>query len=177
LWPPGRPTAPQGPPPTHQHPMGGGWGATASSGVSGARVVAAQRPWRGRGGLTPPREPAPMRSYHPLLVVVPYRHMPYTGVKKGHARVIYFLLQTRNFWHTSAPPLLSLRAAIYSPVPFIGCIGSSYILHWASIWSFCRSKEFALVYSMYRALGWGRLPGYMRIVHRVTRGKIFRFCT
>jgi hypothetical protein len=37
-------------------------------------------------------------------------------VKKGHARDIYFLLQTRNFWHLSAPsaPLLSLRAAIYT---------------------------------------------------------------
>jgi hypothetical protein len=37
--------APQGAPPTHQHPVGGGWGATASSGVSGARVG------RGGGGL------------------------------------------------------------------------------------------------------------------------------
>jgi hypothetical protein len=44
-------------------------------------------------------------------------------VKKGHARDIYYLLQTRNFWYFSAP-LLSLRAAIYSPVPFIGCAGS-----------------------------------------------------
>jgi hypothetical protein len=48
-------------------------------------------------------------------------------VKKGHARDIYSLLQTRNFWYFGAPPLLSLRAAIYSPVPFIGCIGSSHI--------------------------------------------------
>ena len=50
LGPPGRPAAHQGPPPTHQHPMGGGWRATASSGVSGARVVAAQWPWWGLGG-------------------------------------------------------------------------------------------------------------------------------
>jgi hypothetical protein len=50
-------------------------------------------------------------------------------VKKGHARDIYFVLQTRSFWHFSAPPLLSLRADIYSPVPvpFICCIGSSHI--------------------------------------------------
>jgi hypothetical protein len=30
----------------------------------------------------------------------------------------------RAMFGTSAPPLLSLRAAIYSPVPFIGCAGS-----------------------------------------------------
>jgi hypothetical protein len=56
-------------------------------------------------------------------------------VKKGHARDIYFLLQTRNFWYSSAPPPLSLSlyvvlSAIYSPVPFIGfigCIGSSHM--------------------------------------------------
>ena len=27
-------------------------------------------------------------------------------IKKGHARDIYFLLQTRNFWHFSAPSSL-----------------------------------------------------------------------
>jgi hypothetical protein len=38
-------------------------------------------------------------------------------VKKGLARDIYFLLQTRTFWHFSAPSaFLSLRAVIYSPV-------------------------------------------------------------
>jgi hypothetical protein len=56
-----------------------------------------------------------MGGFWPMLYVV----------KTGHARDIYFLLQTRIFWYSSAPPLLSLRAAIYSPVPFIGCIGSS----------------------------------------------------
>jgi hypothetical protein len=32
-----------------------------------------------------------------------------------------------------------------SAAPFIGCISSSHISHEASIWSFCRSKGFALV--------------------------------
>jgi hypothetical protein len=49
------PRSPQGAPPTHQHPVGGGWRAIASSGVSGARVVAA--PGGGLGGLTPPEGP------------------------------------------------------------------------------------------------------------------------
>jgi hypothetical protein len=82
----------------------------------------------------------------------------------------YISYSGRAFFGTSAPPLLSLRAAIYSPVPFIGCIGSSHMelqsgrsadlkgLRWYS------TKRFAGV-------------GYMRIVHRVTQGKIFRFCT
>jgi hypothetical protein len=69
-----------------------------------------------------------------------------------------------------APPLLSLRAAIYSPVPFIGCIGSSRMK--------LRSDRSADL----RSLRWCRISrlagvGYMRIVHRVTQGKIFRFCT
>ena len=91
-------------------------------------------------------------------------------VKKGHARGIYFLLQTRNFWHFNAPPLLSLRAAIYSPVPFIGCIGSS-----DSRLRSGRSADLKSLrwYSIERLAG----VGYMRIVHRVTQGKIFCFCT
>ena len=52
-------------------------------------------------------------------------------VEKGHARDIHFLLQTRNFWHFSAPSSLFtccyLLHEIYSPVPFIGCIGSSHM--------------------------------------------------
>jgi hypothetical protein len=71
----------------------------------------------------------------------------------------------RAIFGTSAPPLLSLRAAIYSPVPFIGCIGSSYIK--------LRSGRSADLRGIERLAG----VGYMRIVHRVTRGKIFRFCT
>jgi hypothetical protein len=47
-------------------------------------------------------------------------------VKKVHARGIYFVLQTRDFWHfSSAPSSLFERAAIYSPVPFIGCTTGS----------------------------------------------------
>ena len=76
----------------------------------------------------------------------------------------------RAVFGTSAPPLLSLRAAIYSPVPFIGCIGSSN--------SKLRSGRSADLKSL-RWYSKGRLAGvgYMRIVHRVTQGKIFRFCT
>jgi hypothetical protein len=65
-------------------------------------------------------------------------------VKKGHARDIYFLLQTRIFLALQPPPpLLSLRAAIYSPVSFIGCAGS--LTSSFDPRSFCRSKELALV--------------------------------
>jgi hypothetical protein len=49
--------------------------------------------------------PRPMGGFWPRMIYV---------VKKGHARDIYFLLQTRSFWHFSAPSFL-LRAAIYSP--------------------------------------------------------------
>jgi hypothetical protein len=94
-------------------------------------------------------------------------------VKKGHARDIYFLLQTRSsqFLALQRPPLLSLRAAIYSPVPFIGCIGSSKIKLRSG-----RSADLKRLrwYSIERLAG---VDYYMRIVHRVTQGKIFRFCT
>jgi hypothetical protein len=43
----------------------------------------------------------------------------------------------RAIFGTSAPPLLSLRAAIYSPVPFIGAVLA--LSHQASIQSLCRS--------------------------------------
>jgi hypothetical protein len=72
-------------------------------------------------------------------------------VKKGHARDIYFLLQTRNFWYSSAPPpplSLSLRAAIcYLLASAFHRIHRLYWLlsHGAPIWSFCLSKGFALV--------------------------------
>jgi hypothetical protein len=75
----------------------------------------------------------------------------------------------RAVFGTSAPPLLSLRAAICSPVPFIGCIGSANIK--------LRSGRSADLKSL-RSCGIERLAGvgYMRIVHRVTQeGKIFAF--
>jgi hypothetical protein len=58
----------------------------------------------------------------------------------------------------------------YSPVPFIGCIGFSN--------SKLRSGRSADLKSL-RWYSIERLDGvgYMRIVHRVTQGKIFRFCT
>jgi hypothetical protein len=96
-------------------------------------------------------------------------------VKTGHARDSrghIFLVADAQFLVLQRPlfSLLSLRAAIYSPVPFIGCIGSSHIKFRSG-----RSADL-------RSLRWcsiGRLDGvgYMRIVIRVTQGKIFRFCT
>jgi hypothetical protein len=81
-------------------------------------------------------------------------------VKKGHARDTYFLLQTRSFWHFSAPASL-FTCAIYSPVPFIGCIGSSHIKLRSG-----RSVDL-------KSLRWCSIErlagvGYMRVVHRVT---------
>ena len=84
-----------------------------------------------------------------------------------------FLVADAQFLALQRPlfSLLSLRAAIYSPVPFIGCIGSSNIK--------LRSGRSADLKSLRWCAGIERLAGvgYMRIVHRVTQGKIFRFCT
>jgi hypothetical protein len=68
-------------------------------------------------------------------------------VKKGHARDIYyiFLLADAQFLVLQRPLFLSLRAAIYSPVPFIGCAGSLTSSPDPVVLPFCRSKEFALV--------------------------------
>jgi hypothetical protein len=77
----------------------------------------------------------------------------------------------RAVFGTSTPPLLSLRAAIYSPVPFIGyCIGYPHIKLRSG-----RSADLKGLrwYSIERLAG----VGYMRIVHRVPQGKILRFCT
>jgi hypothetical protein len=68
-------------------------------------------------------------------------------VRKGHTRDIYFLLQTRNLWHFSAPSSpFSLYTCCYLLASAFHI--SSVVLapsHQASIRSFCRSKEFALV--------------------------------
>jgi hypothetical protein len=66
----------------------------------------------------------------------------------------------RAIFGTSAPPLLSLRAAIYSPVPSIGCIGSSYIKPQSGRSADLRSLRW---YSIERLTG----VGYMRIVRKV----------
>jgi hypothetical protein len=66
----------------------------------------------------------------------------YGIVKKGHARDIYFLLQTRNFCHFSAPSSLFtccyLLASAFHRLYWL-------LSHEAWIWSFCRSKGFVLV--------------------------------
>jgi hypothetical protein len=84
--------------------------------------------------------------------------------------VTYISYCRRAVLCTSAPPLLSLRAAIYSPVPFIGCIGPSHIKLRSGRSADLKSLRW---YSIERLAG----VGYMRIVHRVTQVKIFRFCT
>jgi hypothetical protein len=82
----------------------------------------------------------------------------------------YMSCYGRAVFGTSAPSLLSLRAAIYSPMPFIGCIGSSHMQLRSGRSADLKSLRW---YSIERLAG----VGYMRIVHRVTQGKIFRFCT
>ena len=63
-------------------------------------------------------------------------------IKKGHAWDIYCLLQTRSFWHFSAPSSLFtccyLLASAFHRLYWL-------LSHEASIWSFCRSKGFVLV--------------------------------
>jgi hypothetical protein len=91
-----------------------------------------------------------------------------------HARGIccyIFLVADVQFLALQPPPLLlSVRAAIYSPVPFIGCIGSSHMKLRSDRSADLRSLRW---YSIKRLAG----AGYMRIAHRVTQGKVFRFCT
>jgi hypothetical protein len=83
----------------------------------------------------------------------------------------------RAVFGTPAPPLLSSLFTLYvllstrSPVPFIGCIGSSNTKLRCGRSADLKSLRW---YGIERLAGVG---GYMRIVHRVTRGKIFRFCT
>jgi hypothetical protein len=83
-------------------------------------------------------------------------------VKKGHARDIDFLLQTRGVWHFSA---------IYSPAPFIAhrLCWLSHIRLRAPIRSFCRSNismgfAFALLV-WYRTPGWGRVLTYFVLIY------------
>jgi hypothetical protein len=65
-------------------------------------------------------------------------------VKKGHARDIYFLLETRNFGYFSAPSSLFTCCYLLSTRQ---CLSSAVLAlsHHASIRSFCQSKGFALV--------------------------------
>ena len=100
-------------------------------------------------------------------------------VKTGHARDSrghIFLVSDAQFLVLQRPLfsqlLLSLRAAIYSPVPFIGCIGIGSS-HMELRSSRSADRRSLCWYSIKRLAG----VGYMRIVHRVTQGKIFRFCT
>jgi hypothetical protein len=91
-------------------------------------------------------------------------------VEKGHARDIYFLLQTRSFWYFSAPSSLFTCCYLLASAFHRLYIDSSNIK--------LRSGRSADLKSL-RWYSKGRLAGvgYMRIVHRVTQGKIFCFCT
>ena len=76
----------------------------------------------------------------------------------------------RAIFGTSAPPLPSLRAAIYSPVPFIGCIGSSNSKLRSGRSADRKSLRW---YSIERLAG----VGYLLSAHLLTRGKADGFCT
>jgi hypothetical protein len=95
---------------------------------------------RPHGGI--PSCPSPGAEQRRGQAVGGFWPRTYVLVKKGHARDIYFLLQTRNFWHFSAPSSLFtccyLLASAFHRLYWL-------LLHQAPIWSFCRSKEFALV--------------------------------
>ena len=82
----------------------------------------------------------------------------------------YIACCRRAVFGTSAPPLLSLRAAIYSPVPFIGCIGSSNIKLRSGRSADLKSLRW---YSIERLAG----VGYLLSAHLLTRGKADGFCT
>jgi hypothetical protein len=92
-------------------------------------------------------------------------------VKKGHAhaRDIYYLLQTRNYWHFSAPSSLFTCCYLLDSA-FHRLCWLSHIKLRSGRSADLRSLRW---YSIERLAG----VGYMRIVHRVTQGKIFRFCT
>jgi hypothetical protein len=95
-----------------------------------------------------------------------------TSNRRPYARDIYFLLQTCNFWYFSAPSLLSLRAAIYSPVAFVRR------LCWLSHIKLRSGRSADL-----RSLRWysteRRLAGvgYFLSIHLLTRGKANGFYT
>jgi hypothetical protein len=81
----------------------------------------------------------------------------------------------RAIFGTSAPPLLPLRAAY-----LLATASAFHRMYWLAppTWSSDLSGRSADLKSL-RWCGIERLAGvgYMRIVHRVTQGKIFRFCT
>jgi hypothetical protein len=73
---------------------------------------------------------------------------------------------------TSAPPRLSLRVLLSTRQCLLSAVLA--LSHQASIRSFCRSKEFALVYNTGERLAG---VGYLLSVHLLTRGEADGFCT
>ena len=90
-------------------------------------------------------------------------------VKKGHARDIYFLLQTRNFWHFSAPSSLFTCCYLLA--------SAFHRLCWLSHIKLRSSRSADLGdlrwYSIERLAG----VGYLLSAHLLTRGKADGFCT
>jgi hypothetical protein len=90
-------------------------------------------------------------------------------VKKGYVRNTHFLLQTPNFWYFSAPSSLFMCCDLLASA-FHRLCWLSHIKLRSGRSADLRSLRW---YSIERLAG----VGYMRVVHRVTQGKMFRFCT
>jgi hypothetical protein len=90
-------------------------------------------------------------------------------VKKGHARDVYFLLQTRNFWYFSAPSSLFTCCYLLASAFHRLCLLSHIKLRSG------RSADLRSLrwYSIERLAG----VGYLLSVHLLTRGKANGFCT
>jgi hypothetical protein len=90
-------------------------------------------------------------------------------VKKGHARDIYFLLETRNFWHFSAPSSLFTCCYLLA--------SAFHRLCWLSHIKLRSGRSADL-----RGLRWCSIErltgvGYLLSVHLLPRGKADGFCT
>jgi hypothetical protein len=92
-------------------------------------------------------------------------------VKKGHTRGIYFLLQTRNFWNFSAPFF-----SLYVLLSTRQCLSSAVL---APLTSSSDPASLSDLRGLFILVQYWALDevSYMRIVHRVAQGKVFRFCT
>ena len=91
------------------------------------------------------------------------------AVKKGHARDIYFLLETRNFWHFSAPSSLFTCCYLLA--------SAFHRLCWLSHIKLRSSRSADL--GDLRWCGIERLAGvsYLLSAHLLARGKADGFCT
>ena len=88
LRPPGPAQRPQEVTPTHQHPVGGAGGATASNGVSGTGVLAAQRRG-GLGGVYPPQRAPAGQAGAAGALHGPRRHLRGSGGLRGRSGGVF----------------------------------------------------------------------------------------